>query len=126
MPTKDPTGPPDDLSVPFRALYRKARQGMRDQGTWEDIDTSLLAQYVRCLERAQLARNSITTGNVVQLTTAGSKGSPIAHPAIKIARDAERDAEGYARELLVTPRARKQYELEAKRAGEGKFGGAFE
>ncbi len=121
MPSVDPAGPPDDLSAPFRALYRKVRTAMHAQATWEDTDHLLLGLYVRCLERAAIARKSITKGNVVQLTTIGSKGNPIPHPAVKIARDAERDAEEYAKELLITPRARKQYELEARKVG-GKFG----
>jgi P27 family predicted phage terminase small subunit len=122
MPTVDPAGPPDDLSAPFRALYRRVRTAMQAQGTWENTDQYLLGLYVRVLERAALARSSITTrGNVVQLTTTGSKGNPIPHPAVKIARDAERDAEEYAKELLITPRARKQYEIEARTAG-SKFG----
>src|SRR5437660_12826445 len=108
MPTVDPAGPPNDLSAPFKALYRKARSAMQAQGTWEPVDQYLLGLYVRCLERAAIARKSITKGNVVQLTTIGSKGNPIPHPAVKIARDAERDAEEYGKELLITPRARKQ------------------
>jgi P27 family predicted phage terminase small subunit len=120
MPSVDPVGPPDDLDPQFRVLYRKARTAMQAQGCWEDTDHLLLGLYVRCLQRAATARESITKGNVVQLTTTGSKGNPIPHPAVKIARDAERDAEEYAKELLITPRARKQYELEARKAG--KFG----
>jgi P27 family predicted phage terminase small subunit len=122
MPTVDATGPPDDLSTAFRRLYRRVRTAMQAQGTWEDMDYLLLGTYVRCLERAALARAAITSGNVVQLTTTGSKGNPIPHPAIKIAREAERDAQEYAKELLITPRARKQYELEARKVGGGKFG----
>ncbi len=123
MPTVDPAGPPDDLSTPFKALYRKVRTAMKAQGTWEDVDQHLLGVYIRNLERAALARKSITNGGVITLTTTGSKGNPIPHPAIRIARDAERDAEEYAKELLITPRARKQYELEARKVGKfDKFG----
>jgi phage terminase small subunit len=31
----------------------------------------------------------------------------VPHPALKIARDAERDAAEYARDLLLTPRSRR-------------------
>ena len=121
MPTIDPAGPPDDLSPAFRALYRKVRTGMQAQATWEDTDATLLGMYVRCLERAAIARKAFTKDKVVQLTTTGSKGNPIPHPAVRIAREAERDAEEYGKELLITPRARKVYELEARKA-DSKFG----
>lgn len=117
MPTIDPSAPPPDLSVPFRALYRKVRAEMRSQRTFEDSDCVLLGQYVRCLERAAVARSGLTG----DLTVRGSKGTMVPHPLVRIARDAERDAAEYGKELLLSPRSRKQYEIEARKAG-GKFG----
>lgn len=121
MPTVDPSGPPPDLTKDFKALYRKVREEMRNQGTFEDTDRILLGMFVRCLERAAVARSGLGDGPV---TVIGSKGTAVPHPLVRIARDAERDAAEYGKELLLSPRSRKQYEIEARKAG-GRFGSKF-
>ena len=42
----------------------------------------------------------------------GSAGQLLAHPALKVARDAESDARAAAGELLLTPAARARHGLE--------------
>ena len=43
----------------------------------------------------------------------GSKGQPVPHPALKIARLAEQDAQKYAEALLLTPAKRRQHGVQA-------------
>lgn len=117
MPTKDPAGPPDDLTPAFKTTYRTVRASMKSQGTWELVDQHLLALFVRALQRSEIARMLLAEGLVVT----GSKGNPIPNPALRIEEGASREARECGDRLLLSPRARKQFELEARKAG-GKFG----
>lgn len=60
---------------------------------------------MRAVARARDARAELEQHG--SLTTLGSQGQPVPHPAIRIAREAERDAAEYGRDLLLTPRARR-------------------
>jgi P27 family predicted phage terminase small subunit len=79
-------------------------KALRDQGTWQASDAAALERYVRSLARAACARAIVAREG---LTTLGGRDQPVAHPAVRIARDAERDAAEYARDLLLTPRSRR-------------------
>lgn len=113
----DPTAPPGTLDATSKHLYRKVRAHLREQQTWKDTDRELLVIYVQSLELARKAMLEVAAKGVV---VEGAKG-PAANPAIAVARGALRDATEAAKELLLTPRARKQYELEV-RESTGKFG----
>jgi P27 family predicted phage terminase small subunit len=97
---------------------------LEEQKTWQASDMPALERYVRATERARMARAGLPKkrGGGVVLTVEGSKGQLVQHPNVKTAREAERDAHEYAKDLLLTPKAREQHEL-AKKAAEkgGKF-----
>ena len=60
-----------------------------------------LERYVRALARGRDARAELERHG--SLTAVGSQGQPVPHPAVRIGREAERDAAEYARDLLLTP-----------------------
>lgn len=128
MPTVDPLGPPDDLDKHGKALYRKVRGYLQGQHTWADSDIYVLAQTCRYEQRAREARESIprdTNGNPVLTTRGRSENSgDVPHPAVRIMETAEKSFVDCLRELGLTPRARKQLEIEVGSKGNsGKFGG---
>ena len=51
----------------------------------------------------------------------GSKGQLVAHPGLRVAAEAERDACRYAGALLLTPEARKRHEIVPATTGEHGF-----
>lgn len=113
--------PPEGLDDQSRRLWRKTRDFLMDRPDpeWEDSDVVALERYIRSVQRAREARDGTD-----KLTTHGSQGQLVEHPLVKVARDADRDAQSYAGDLLITPAARKRYELEAEKEG-GKFGAAL-
>jgi len=117
--------PPDDFDKESKALWRKTQKQLEAQGTWQASDMPTLERYVRATERARLARDGLPTRHgKPTLTAEGSQGQLVQHPNVKTAREAERDAHEYAKDLLLTPKAREQHEIEKKRAeAGGKFGG---
>jgi phage terminase small subunit len=60
---------------------------------------------VRVVARARHARTELDHHG--SLTRSASQGQLVPHPAVRIAREAERDAAEYARDLLLTPRSRR-------------------
>ena len=93
---------------------------LKAQATWEDSDAGALERYVRAVERSRQAREA----RKGELVTEGSQGQAVAHPNVKTEREADRDAHDYARELLLSPAARKRHEIEVRREA-GKFDGRF-
>lgn len=127
---RDKTPPSADLDRESRALWKKTRRQLEEQNTWADSDAPALERYIRAMERARLAREGLPRekrGGKVKLTTTGSQGQLVQHPNVKTAREAERDAHEYAKDLLLTPKAREQHEIEKRRAAAngGKFAGGF-
>ena len=121
----DPNGPPGDLDTNGRALYRKLRTFLQGQSTWEDSDRYILGQTCRYEMRARLARAAQYDPETKALvfTSEGYKGQQVAHPALKTAEAAEKSFVECLKELGLTPRARKQLEIEVGAKGGGKFGG---
>lgn len=117
----DPHGPPGDLDTSARSLYRKLRDFLKAQGTWENSDRYALGQVCRYEQRARLAREGIPRG----LTAEGYKGQDVQHPNLKTAEAAEKSFMEGLKELGLTPRARKQLQIETGGADGGKFGGSF-
>lgn len=115
--------PPDDLDAQSKVLWKKTIKDLEEQETWEASDAPTLERYVRATERARLGRAGMVVKGKVKLLAVGSQGQPVPHPNIKTVREAERDAHEYAKDLLLTPKAREQHEI-AKRAAErgSKFG----
>lgn len=98
----DKAGPPDDFSRKMKAAYSKVRRQLTEQGTWKDMDAPTLALLIRSWDRAERVREEL--GDT--LTAEGSKEQVIAHPLLRVLRDAEQDAHRYATDLLLTPAAR--------------------
>ncbi len=123
---RQPESPPRDLLPESKRLWKDTIEHLRDQDTWQVSDVPALERYVRAMERARVARESLAgkDGRPV-LTAVGSQGQLVQHPNVKTAREAERDANDYAQQLLLTPAARRRAQVEAKGSGGGKFGGVF-
>jgi P27 family predicted phage terminase small subunit len=100
---------PKGLDPAGRELWAAAQRHLRAQETWADTDGPLLESYVRAVCLARSARRAADTNPFVE----GSKGQLVAHPGLKVAAEAERDACRYATELLLTPGARKRHEIKA-------------
>lgn len=98
---------PDDLDDESLALFNLKLAELRDQQTWKDSDADLLERYVRCLQRARLAR---AAAGDTPFTTGGT-GRVYLHPGVSVAQQAERDAHVYADALILTPAARKRHGL---------------
>ncbi len=117
MPARSPDSvtAPRDLDPISRALWRLTIEQLTAQGTWETSDVPALERYVRAAERARWARDALPRdkdGRVV-MTAKGSQHQLVQHPNIKTCREAERDAHEYAKELLLTPAARRRAQVEA-------------
>ena len=106
---RSPTAPPGDLDVGSKRFWERTLEHLREQRTWQDSDVPLLERYVRACENARHARAKIPPEG----TTRGSQGQLVEHPAIKTAREAERDAHKYAEALILTPDARRKAAIEA-------------
>jgi len=100
------------------------------EGRWRPEYSLLLERYVTAVEVGRLARERISDraakdGEAAAYQTRGSQGQLVQHPDLKTAREAERDANEYARELMLTPAARAKMGEEPQKAARGKFAGAF-
>jgi P27 family predicted phage terminase small subunit len=115
--------PPADFDDESKALWKRTIKDLEEQETWEPSDAPTLERYVRATERARLGRAGMVHNGEVKLLAVGSTGQPVPHPNIKTVREAERDAHEYAKDLLLTPKAREQHEIAKKAAERGsKFG----
>lgn len=95
---------PKDLDEAGRDLWSSAQHQLREQG-WRDTDASLLAQFVRSVRTAAIAREQLSEEGITSTTR---DGRPTAHPCVKIAREAESDARAAAADLLLTPASRRR------------------
>jgi len=100
---------PKGLDQAGRDLWSSAQHQLKAQGTWQDSDAPLLESYVRAVCLSRTAREAAATEPFVE----GSKGQLVAHPGLRVAAEAERDACRYATALLLTPEARKRHDVHA-------------
>lgn len=117
--------PPEDFDTESRAVWKKTQKQLEEQSTWQESDMPALERYVRSLYRARISWEGIPRkkDGSLELTARGSQGQLVQHPNVKTTREAERDAQDYARDLLLTPKAREQHQIEKRRAEKGgKFG----
>jgi P27 family predicted phage terminase small subunit len=91
-------------------LWIDTVHALRSQGSWRDEDGSLLAAYVRSVLTADQARRTLEEEG---LTTRTKDGRAIAHPLIRVAREAEADARAAATALLLTPASRRRAGVDA-------------
>ncbi len=86
-------------------LWIDTVHALRSQGSWRDEDTPLLASYTHSVLTADAARRTLEEEG---LTTQTADGRAVAHPLVKIAREAEGDARAAATALLLTPASRRR------------------
>jgi P27 family predicted phage terminase small subunit len=103
-----PVPPPDDLPEHARLLWKRAQRHLRRQETWADTDAPLLEAYVRAVALARAARTAAAADPFVP----GSQGQLVAHPGLKVAAEADRDACRYASCLLLTPVTRQRHDIQ--------------
>ncbi len=98
---------PAGLAGGARKLWRDTQRQLRRQSTWEDTDAPLLESYVRAVALARSARAAASERPFI----GGSKGQLVAHPGLRVAAEAERDACRFAQALLLTPQARARHDV---------------
>lgn len=111
----DSTTPPPDVDRDSKELWKVTLEQLEAQGTWQTSDVKTLERYIRAEERARVARAGLPRdrdGRLV-LTAKGSQHQLVQHPNVKTSREAERDANDYAKELLLTPASRRRAQVEA-------------
>lgn len=93
---------PDDFDEEAIDLFTVTVRELlaRPKPEWETSDVDLLEAYVRCMQRARVARDQD------EMFTYAESGRAYTHPSVAIAREAERDAQVYRKALLITPEAR--------------------
>ena len=111
--TVRPVPAPPDFTPELRHLWNRVQRQLRRQATWADTDADVLESYCRAVEVAQRARAEAA---VAPLTTDGSRGQLVPHPAHKAAREAASDARAYAAALLLTPASRRRAGIDAAKA----------
>jgi P27 family predicted phage terminase small subunit len=104
---KRPVSAPADFCEEGRRLWLATQRALRRQGTWQDSDAVTLERYVRAVVLARSARETADANPFVP----GSRGQLVAHPGLKVAREAAQDASRYAAELLLTPQARVRHNI---------------
>lgn len=93
---------PDDFDEPSIELFSVTLRQLLERPHWADADVDLLESYVRAMQRARIAREE------GELFTYAESGRTYAHPSVAIAREAERDAHVYRKDLRLTPQARRE------------------
>lgn len=89
----------------------------RDELRIVEVPATITTERLKKVER-DLSRTAYTAW--------GSQGQLVPHPDLKTAREAERDANDYAKELLLTPASRaKGGDSTAGKGKPGAFGAAF-
>ena len=91
-------------------LWLETIHALKAQGTWRDEDVPLLASYARSVLTADAARRALEEEG---LTTQTKDGRAIAHPLVRVAREAEADARAAATALLLTPASRRRAGVDA-------------
>lgn len=104
---------PKGLDPAGRELWASTQRHLRAQDTFQDADAPLLESYVRAVCLSRTAREAAAEQPFVE----GSKGQLVAHPGLRVAAEAERDACRYATALLLTPEVRRRHEIKAPQEG---------
>ena len=97
--------PPADLEGRSIRIWNEVKAHLEAEDVWEPVFGEVLANYVRAVVLADEARKSVEESGP---TTVGSQGQIVAHPNVKLRRDAELDVLKYAQALLITPEAHKR------------------
>lgn len=113
---------PRGLTKASQGLWKRSLAQLRAQGDWDDGLAPLLERYVRAMERARLSQAAATTQPFIE----GSQGQVVAHPGLRIAAAADRDAQEYAKQLGLVPDTTRRGDDDGDRDPAGDVGGAFE
>lgn len=114
------SGCPGDLSATGKKRWEIAKASIKD---WHDEYAPTLDTYIRCLEVADKAWESLTASGVLVLTAAGSMGQTVTAPEWKVWREAKMSAADAARQLGLTPDARAKMGEPKAPSGADKFAG---
>lgn len=107
---------PADITGQGERIWAEVKSFLESQKLWDPVFSEVLANYVRSILAAATARAELEeTGT----TTTGSQGQKVAHPTVKLRRDAELDALKYAQALLITPEAQQRHRGEDDDPDEG-------
>lgn len=107
------TPAPTDFDTPMADLWAECQQQLRDQETWVETDRHTLEEYVRAKFRSHAARGAI--GDDMLIPGDRGKGM-VANPLVKVARDAELDAQKYADALILTPQLRRRHGVDGRKS----------
>jgi P27 family predicted phage terminase small subunit len=110
--------PPRDLAAPEAALWRRTITALRDLGMWQEHDIDAVERMVRASAIARAARERVAArlkrhGDAAAFFSKGSMGQLVEHPDLAIERRARMDADVLARELGLTPAARRRLRLDS-------------
>lgn len=98
---------PNDLDAVSQGLWSDCLAQLKEQDTWVDTDSSLLASYCRCYQNARWLRQEVGT----DLSTEGSTGQLKVNPLLELATKQEQEALKFAHALLLTPVTRKRHAI---------------
>lgn len=90
--------PPKGLDAGAKKLWRATQKRLEADGRWDESLRPLVDAYA--LAEMQARKATTTAGK--ELTTVGSQGQLVEHPALKIARRARGEMQRTARELRLT------------------------
>lgn len=96
-------------SARWLRFWKATLDTLREQGTWDDRDVDVLAEYV---EWRRLAEQHQREAEASPYQEHSESGRVFAHPGFAQARDARREAREVARQLLLTPEARREAGLD--------------
>jgi phage terminase small subunit len=125
----DLTTCPRGFDTQSKRMWTRSRALLKAEGRWRPEYSPLLERYLLMLQHARHAQRRIDDREKAEPGTGyigrGVQKQPVEHPDVKGLRAALREANDYARELLLTPAAREKMGEEKPKPGPGKFGGAF-
>lgn len=96
--------PPADVAPDLQQVWRVSRAELSRLALWNEVVRPQLDEYVYAKQDARRARAAAATDPYVE----GSTGQMVEHPGFKLAAAADNRAMTLAKELLLTPAARRR------------------
>lgn len=97
---REPPKPPTWLCLEARAEWRRVAPGMTRLDLLKPEDRAAFAAYCECWAQFVQATKAIQADG---LTMAGAMGGLVAHPAVAIARNAQRELRSWCVQFGLTP-----------------------
>ncbi|GEM_PF-4601552 len=102
--------PPANFDAPAKALWKVVERDLRERESLRDVDAAAVERYVRAEMVARLAWARVAEREKVEGAAAwrvrGSHGGWQPDPDVRTAQQASKDAQSFAADLGITPRAR--------------------